>query len=111
MLTDPLPDTLDVRKAATRGAIARGTLEPLELPRFRDLLAAGEGIIDAVLTFSRDEEGRYLVRAITDSTVTVTCPAVPAADAGAVAYRQHPGGGLDGRTGQAVTCLAGNRPL
>lgn len=73
MLTDPLPGTLDVRKAATRGAIVRGTLKPLELPRFRDLLAADEGVVEAVLTFSRDEEGRYLVQAIIDSMVTVTC--------------------------------------
>lgn len=73
MLTDPLPGTLDVRKAATRGAIVRGTLKPLELPRFRDLLAADEGVVEAVLTFSRDDEGRYLAQAITDSVVTVTC--------------------------------------
>ncbi|MDO8862320.1 YceD family protein [Haliea sp. E1-2-M8] len=73
MLTDPLPGTLDLRKAASRGAIVTGTSKPLELPRFRDLLAADEGIIEAVLTFSRDEEGRYLVQVVTDSTVTVTC--------------------------------------
>lgn len=73
MLTVPLPGTLDVRKAATRGAIVRGTLKPLELPRFRDLLAADEGIVEAELTFSRDEEGRYLVQAVTNSMVTVTC--------------------------------------
>lgn len=73
MLTDPLPGTLEVRKAATRGATVRGTLKPLELPRFRELLAAGEGIVEAVLAFSRDEEGRYLVQAVTDSKVTVTC--------------------------------------
>ncbi len=73
MLTDPLPGTLDVRKAATRGAIVRGTTGPLELPRFRDLLAADEGVVEAVLTLSRDEEGRYLVQVATDSTVTVTC--------------------------------------
>lgn len=73
MLTDPLPATLDVRKAATRGAIVKGTLKLPELPRFRDLLAADEGVVAAVLTFSRDEEGRYLVQAITDSTVTVMC--------------------------------------
>lgn len=73
MLTDPLPGTLDVRKTATRGATVRGTLKPLELPRFRELLAADEGIVEAVLAFSRDEEGRYLVQAVTDSKVTVTC--------------------------------------
>ncbi len=73
MLTDPLPGTLDVRKAASRGATVRGMLKPLDLPRFRDLLAADEGVVEAVLTLSRDEEGRYLVQVVTDSEVTVTC--------------------------------------
>ncbi|MEZ5555707.1 YceD family protein [Haliea sp.] len=73
MLTDPLPASLDVRKAATRGATIRGTLKPLELPRFRDLLAADEGVVEAELALSRDEEGRYVVRVVTDSAVTVTC--------------------------------------
>lgn len=73
MLTDPLPGTLDIRKAASRGAIVQGTSKPLELPRFRDLLAADEGLVEAVFTFSRDEEGRYLAQVVTDSEVTVTC--------------------------------------
>jgi uncharacterized protein len=73
MLTDPLPASLDVRKAATRGATIRGTLKPLELPRFRDLLAADEGVVEAELALSRDEEGRYVVRVVTESSVTVTC--------------------------------------
>jgi len=73
MLTDPLPATLDVRKAATRGAIVKGTSKLLELPRLRDLLAADEGVVEAVLTFSRDEEGRYLVQVVTDNIVTLTC--------------------------------------
>ena len=73
MLTDPLPATLDIRKAATRGVTVRGTLKPLQLPRFRDLLAADEGVIQAELALFRDEEGRYVAHVVTDSSVTVTC--------------------------------------
>lgn len=73
MLTEPLPTTLDVRKAAARGVSISGALKPLDLQRFRGLLAADDGVIQAYLTFSRDEEGRYLVEVATEATVTVTC--------------------------------------
>ncbi|PLW82141.1 hypothetical protein CWI75_10125 [Kineobactrum sediminis] len=73
MLTDPLPVTLDIRKAATRGVTVKGTLKPLELPRLRGLLASDEGEIETVFTLSRDEEGRYVVRVVVDASVTVTC--------------------------------------
>lgn len=73
MLTEPLPTTLDVRKASARGVSISGALKPLELPRFRALLAADDGVIRASLTFSRDEEGHYLVAVESESTVTVTC--------------------------------------
>lgn len=73
MLTDPLPTTLDVRKAAMRGASTSGALKPLDLPRFRALLASDEGAVQAQLAFSRDEEGRFLVTVETDSKVRVEC--------------------------------------
>lgn len=73
MLTEPLPTTLDVRKAATRGVSISGTLKPLELQRFRALLAADDGVIEAHLTFSRDEEGRYLIEVTVDAQITVIC--------------------------------------
>ena len=64
---------LDVRKAAARGATVSGTLKPLNLQRFLPLLASDEGAISVVLSFSRDEENRYLVRVNTEADVVVTC--------------------------------------
>lgn len=73
MLTEPLPSTLDVRKAAVRGARVSGVLKPLDLQRFRSLLASDEGRIEVVMDFSKDEEGRYLVHVVVDADVRVTC--------------------------------------
>jgi uncharacterized protein len=73
MLTEPLPSTLDVRKAAVRGVSVSGTLRPLDLQRFRPLLAADEGAIEAELSFSRDEENRYVIRVAAEADVSVTC--------------------------------------
>jgi DUF177 domain-containing protein len=73
MLSEPLPSTLDVRKAAVRGVSVSGALKPVDLPRFRPLLAADEGFVQAVLTFSRDEENRYLIHLALEAEVVVTC--------------------------------------
>ena len=73
MLTEPLPTTLDVRKAAVRGVSISGTLKPLDLQRFRPLLADDKGVIQVVLTFSRDEENRYLIRVATTAELSVIC--------------------------------------
>jgi len=73
MLTEPLPSTLDARKAAVRQASVSGVLSPAELPRLRDLLASENGEISAELQFSRDEEYRYLVQVRARATVEVVC--------------------------------------
>lgn len=73
MLNAPLPGTLDVRKAASRGATVQGCLGLPDLPRFRSLLAGDEGSVEASLALSRDEEGRYLLHIVTDASVEVTC--------------------------------------
>ena len=73
MLTEPLPRTLDVRKAAVRGVRISGALEPRQLPRFRALLAGEEGHIAVELAFSRDEENRYLVQVTATAEVSVEC--------------------------------------
>lgn len=73
MSTEPLPSELDARKAAARCALVSGTLRPADMPRFRALLAGEEGRIRAELAFSRDEEGRSLVRVVIDADVEVTC--------------------------------------
>ena len=73
MLTEPLPSTLDIRKAAARGVSISGTLKPLDLQRFRPLLAGDDGNIQAVLSCSRDEENRYLIQVAIQASVMVTC--------------------------------------
>lgn len=73
MLNAPLPGTLDVRKAASRGVTVQGYLNLQDVPRFRDLLAGDEGAVEASLGLSRDEEGRFLLHVVTDATVSVTC--------------------------------------
>jgi DUF177 domain-containing protein len=73
MLTEPLPTTLDIRKAAARGVSISGALKPLDLQRFRAMLAADDGVIQATLACSRDEEGRYLVEVVCDASVWVAC--------------------------------------
>ncbi len=73
MSKEPLPRTLDVRRVAARGATVRGVLQPVDLPRFRALLAADEGGIEVELSLSRDEENRYLANVSVRAEVTVTC--------------------------------------
>ena len=73
MLTEPLPSTLDVRKAAARGVSISGALKPLDLPRFHSLLASDSGSINVQLAFSRDEENRNLVSVAASAEVQVSC--------------------------------------
>lgn len=73
MLTETLPTALDVRKAATRGVGVNGLLKPLDLQRFRPLLAGDEGRIEVELTFSCDEENRHLIHVAIAADVLVTC--------------------------------------
>ena len=73
MFTEPLPHSLDVRKAAARGVSVSGVLKPLDLPRFRELLAEDSGSLQATLAFSRDEENRYLIAVSVAAEVSVTC--------------------------------------
>ncbi len=73
MLSEPLPSTLDVRKATARGVSIRGTLKPLDLQRFRELLASDDGVIQAQLSFTRDEENRHIIDLAVTAEVIVTC--------------------------------------
>ena len=73
MLSEPLPSMLDVRKAAVRGVSIKGSLKPLDLKRFRALLAEDDGVIEVRLAFSRDEENRYLIDLAVDAEIVVTC--------------------------------------
>ena len=73
MLTEPLPNWLDVRKAAVRGVSVSGALEPHKLERVRELLAQDTGTVEATLTFSQDEEKRYLIAVSVQADLSVTC--------------------------------------
>ena len=73
MLADRLPTTLDVRKAAMRGTTVSGYLKPLDLKRFRPLLASDEGLINVEMGFFRDEERRYILTVGLEADMEVTC--------------------------------------
>lgn len=73
MLTEPLPSALDIRKAAARGVSISGTLRPMDLPRFRALLAGDTGTVRAEMAFSRDEENRAIAHVQVQAEVEVTC--------------------------------------
>ena len=73
MLTETLPIMLDVRQAVVRGVTVSGVLKPLDLKRFRPLLAGDEGSISTEMVFSRDEERRYLMHVVIAADVVVTC--------------------------------------
>jgi len=73
MLTEPLPSTLDVRKAAARGVSVSGVVNPADLPRFRELLQSDKGKIQAELTLSKDAENRSVIRVEVVADVEVTC--------------------------------------
>ena len=73
MLDEPLPTSLDVRKAAARGVALKGVLAPADLGRIREILASDSGRIEAQLAFSRDEENRTIVELSLAATLEVTC--------------------------------------
>lgn len=73
MLTEPLPNTLDVRKAAARGVSVSGAINPHDLHRFRELLVSEKGNIQAELTLSKDVENRSLVHLVITADVEVSC--------------------------------------
>ncbi|MEP5765523.1 MAG: YceD family protein [Halieaceae bacterium] len=73
MLTEPLPTTLDVRKAAAREATVSGLVPLSELARLQGVLASNQGNAEAHCAFSRDEEHRYIVTVSVTAAVEVRC--------------------------------------
>jgi uncharacterized protein len=73
MSTESLLTMLDVRKAAVRGALMGGVLEPLDLERFRPLLAGDEGTVAVKMAFSRDEESRYVIDVAIEADILAVC--------------------------------------
>lgn len=73
MLTEPLPSTLDVRKAAAREVTVGGVLVLAKLTRLRPILASDDGRVAATLAFSRDSENRSLVAVSIEAELEVVC--------------------------------------
>ena len=73
MLTEPLPTTLDVRKAAAREVAVSGVVELTSLPRLCSALASENGHIEARCEFGRDEENRFLVAVEVNAELEVRC--------------------------------------
>ena len=73
MLTEPLPTTLDVRKAAVRSVTISGCVAVSKLQRLRSILASDEAQVEAHCAFSRDEENRAVLGLSLTAKVEVTC--------------------------------------
>ncbi|MCB1843219.1 MAG: DUF177 domain-containing protein [Halioglobus sp.] len=73
MLSEPLPATLDVRKAAARGVSVKGVIQPSDLSRFRELLADDKGSIAVDMAFNKDDQEHYVIGLDIRADVTVTC--------------------------------------
>ncbi len=73
MLSEPLPTTLDVRKAAARQAVVEGYIELEKLPRLGEMLASREGRIEVYCEFHRDEEYRSILAIRTSAKLQVQC--------------------------------------
>ena len=73
MLTEPLPTTLDVRKAAAREVSVGGVVALPRLSRLKDMLASDEGRIEAVFRFCRDEENRFIAAVEVEAELAILC--------------------------------------
>ncbi|MCX2981381.1 hypothetical protein EYC98_10945 [Halieaceae bacterium IMCC14734] len=73
MFTEPLPSTLDARKAAVRGVSVSGNLALPKMERISTLLASTEGSVEAECVFSKDEENRSVIDISVRATVEITC--------------------------------------
>lgn len=73
MLTEPLPTTIDVRKAAARGVSVCGLVALQKLPRLSDILATDQGDIQVSCEFLRDEENRSIVAISLTASLQVSC--------------------------------------
>ncbi len=73
MSTEPLPTTLDVRKAAAREVSVSGSVPLSSMTRLRGALASEDGRIEAQCRFGRDEENRCIVALSVTAELEVPC--------------------------------------
>ena len=73
MLTEALPTTLDVRKAAARGVTVKGAVAVAQMARLRDILASDRGSAEVLIAFSQDEEKRCIARISVQAELELNC--------------------------------------
>lgn len=73
MLNDPLPNQIDVRKLAVKGAEINASFSPLALPRFAGMLANSNGSVTTKLYFYIDSERKRRVDGVVEAAVEATC--------------------------------------
>jgi uncharacterized protein len=73
MLTEPLPTTLDVRKAAAREVSVSGVVALSNLDRIQGALASNVGQVEVTCDFRRDQQYRCLVAISLKCSVAVNC--------------------------------------
>jgi uncharacterized protein len=73
MSTEPLPTTLDVRKAAAREVTVSGVLALAKLTRLEGVLASDSGHVEATIAFGRDEEKSFVATISVAANVEVRC--------------------------------------
>jgi len=72
MSAPPLPQCVSVRKAVTRSAHYEGSLGAAEMPRFRDMLGAGNGV-RLRIDFGRDDQDRQVASVAIEASVELEC--------------------------------------
>lgn len=73
MLTAPLPNRVNIRKAVTRSARYAGALGAEQIPQFRDLLVPEAPTIDVVVEFGENDEGQQFAAVEMQGRVVLEC--------------------------------------
>lgn len=73
LMSQTLPDFIDVRRAAELGVVLAGRVALRELPRLRETLLDEAGEAECRLAFSQDEARRSLVLGEVAATLVVRC--------------------------------------
>ncbi|WP_439100867.1 YceD family protein [Congregibacter sp.] len=73
MLTAPLPNRVNIRKAVTRSARYAGALCAEQIPQFKELLDPEAPTIDVVVEFGENEEGQQFAAVEMQGRVVLEC--------------------------------------
>lgn len=72
-MSPPLPERIEPKRLAARGAVVAGTLALKRLPRLRAEVLDADGDISVRLAFHGDEEGRCLATGRVGAKLRVSC--------------------------------------